>query len=566
MILALAAPEVAVAEPEIHVLAVSDDVDAAARLQYQLEQWFPEAGGAERLRAALGAPSRVKAPQLSKQDRELVDNLMSQAKDAYYQGELDRALGLLNAVAVVHKRQKRIPADDLIEFHTWRVSVNLAKGDRETARLAADDALALDPDLKVDLGVFNPLVQDLIDEVRAGLPVGELRAEGLPGDAVVWVDDRKVELPARVPPGRHRVVVWAPRLKPVESYVEVRARRARKLGLVPPVNVSPVRMDHRRELMALGRRSAALPLLVVQPKGEGLVAALVSDAEVSTTEMAERKGPELVAWVEQQREALQVAAGTRAPVEGMQVLADGSVLLALRSRKVKWDDCSGSRCPRFTVGGIGPQVDLRALKKRLYLTGRAEFVSYHLSQLKVTNEAVPPLSPEQHSFEVNAGGTLTGRAGVGRALIAPGRLGEGRLLAATGGLLVVHRAGRDVVDGGSVGIFPSSTRLGADLRGSYHDRLAPTLSLDAELGWQPFNFVAEHPAGTTGERPHGGGFDWMVRASFVDAPWDLSVGVTGRYQTTRFADVGDSRLVPTPEDAKESNIVHALTITLTREL
>lgn len=213
------------AASRIAVISVGTDAVPAGQLQRSVESRLVALPSVELMEAgAIAAEIGVKgdgaAPKPPDPEaRRKLDGLLEAARQSFRNGDYDDALQQL---ALAEGLAEPADTDDRVRVLLQRIAVLVKMEDRDKATAAARSALELQPDLVVDLNVFPPVVNTLVSEVRATLPVRyTIELTDLPAVVRILVDGRPVGRRFAASPGRHRVSVAAPGFRTLEIALDV---------------------------------------------------------------------------------------------------------------------------------------------------------------------------------------------------------------------------------------------------------------------------------------------------------------------------------------------------------
>ena len=192
------------------------------------------------------------------------------------------------------------------------------------------------------------------------------------------------------------------------------------------------------------------------------------------------------------------------------------------------------------------------------MTGAASWVSYDSSKVDV-------------KLPDGSRSTATGGA-TGRFLIGGGWRGlgpESELLRAVLALDVESHSSKDAANrGAKLNLLPSYTRAAVELRAGsrFVAPGLPSLRVDVELGLAPYAYYAETPEGASGDSPASGlGYLWSAALeTAASRRWGYRLGYAGELRSVKFTGEADAAVSPPMRNAEVSEMVHALSLSLTR--
>ncbi len=478
---------------------------------------------------APGAPAS--AEPVDADARRRAEALLKEATDAYLDGKgafaLDR-LGLLAAL----EDQRSVPAVDRVRARLWRAAVFSALKDDAHSDAEALAALALAPDLKVDLTEFPPSVEEIVTRVRPRLRTATVVLSGLPAGARVWIDERAVTSPFRAAFGTHRLFASAPGHRGVGRPIDVTGDLSVPLALPAelPGDIAAAiasvsgggtaSAQDLAKLRDLARRIDADALIVVDagatPHAAGIgsggdpirAVAMRDAADVAT--FAESAVPSL-------RKARPNAALSRTSM-GWQIATRGALVYDARTHDV------GGVAARYS--GAGPALGLDVSRALWVGALDVSRVQYGLNKVRV-------FFRDGNSGESNGGVTTTARlAGAAR----PFRGGDpdGSWLQGELALNSILHEGKPVRDSAGIdtGFEPGFTILApqAGVRGRLAFPIhAGTIAAEAAALFAPASLWSETPNGASGDSPRGG----TGLAAALGARWTrgrLGIGASWRYE------------------------------------
>lgn len=214
--LGVALPAWARDEPTVSVIVVGDRPAAAAQLQGLLETQLRELHSIDEELVGRARVARIvgsqepQSPGDTQAERARRRAQLKRASEAYYRDESAEALRRLSEVERLQELHASVPVAERIELHLWRTAVFILMNNLPGAQQEAEQALALDPGLKVDLDVFRPSLDRLVSAQRSRGTKVRVRLAGLPAGAVTVVDSRRTKSEMILRSGRHYLEVTAP--------------------------------------------------------------------------------------------------------------------------------------------------------------------------------------------------------------------------------------------------------------------------------------------------------------------------------------------------------------------
>lgn len=608
------APSARAADARVGVIVVGGDRAATGTAQRTLEvrvatlpsTTLRTAGEIAPVIANRAPPARTADPVARKKAADLI----AEASRAYYEDRLVEALDRLSAAGAVLELAPRVPVEDRVRLLLWRAAVLLALQSRDKAEAEARAALALSPQLTVDVSVFRPSLATLVEEQRArALPAATILFDGIPPGAELRVDDRTGSPRMALVPGRHWLWLRAPGFHEVERPFEIAADvvipAAMPLALEEGVDRAltaivargDVPPEMRPALERLADRLQVDALVLAAMRGDpaadarGLVwwranaRATASPTFAATTAGLAQLADWAAAHVASDRPATVGAAvattasptpaatpatasattvrpprtGTPRPprsrvgtVGAFTWGADAGFAVVSRTRRIQGGGSGFSS--GFT--GVGPRLALDARMGALQADLGVSYVSYAMSRLDVN-------LPSQGRTTIDGGATLTVDAVVGWRFDFGGDPDASAVAIGAGGFFEQHDA-KDIVDGGTaLGLFPSETRLGALVRVDGRYRVGNVsggpLFVTGALGIAPFTTWSESPAGTSGRDARTAPVP-SLSAGLRWQPGRLGVAVAyaGEIRNATFSGDAAAPLDPAIRDARLTQTLHGV--------
>ena len=305
LILVLTGP-VAAKPRRVHVVVVGDP-EGAESIAGALERTLASVDTVDLLGVA-----RVAAPPTIPANHDGAVARLGEAIDRFYANEVDLALAELDGIANVLPPSPETHALR-VTVATWRAAVLERKwtdGGRaepvpEDLRSAVRDLLQLDPDVRITIETFWPRFAELIERERRELPRVELRLRDVPTNARVWLQGRKIELRARVVPGRYQLRVAADEHVTTTETLEL--TRDVELSRPLPVSVAEDRAAAIGDAMQRGQidRALAQARRASKVTGADVIVLIAADRRsawsivhgVTTARSGHLDHGELVAWI-----------------------------------------------------------------------------------------------------------------------------------------------------------------------------------------------------------------------------------------------------------------------------
>lgn len=575
----------------VAVVATGDDAVTTGRVQWAVEQQLASVTDVELLptqviaTSALAESGRPPWPQLDPALESESQRLFDEVKKAYYLGDLKDALVRLRDV---EERVASAPASASglrARVELWRTAINLGAGRKNAALLAAREALRIRPALKVDLSVFSPQVEALVNDARNELTLVTASFQGLPEGGQIRINfgPPATADEAPLPRGEHLLSARAPGYRYVEQKSTIEDGSTVDIHLPIALKDSTdrvVRAAFRRgTVTAEARRrfaqvlDADLLVLVLDEGGttatnsRAMVVALRQDAPVvvSPTLPASPQGQaELASWVGVQARRLVLPGASEGGARGWHVAVTGSVLVAQLTRNVDWEGCGPNCIDSLKLPGQGVDITLNAAQGQLLLMVEAMFLR-HPGPLEVTN--VFPDAPECASGGCSVDGptSIGGRAGVAyRLRTVHSESVDTEITLGLGAVYLKHNA-RDVVDQlGPIHALPTYQHVAPEVRttGELH---VHGLTLGGQIAVAPIGAWTESPVGTTGVSvTRALAWEARLKATIRSGHWQLGVGAGTRTHQASFSGTATTRLDPAPNNATLRDVTQSVMVLFTR--
>lgn len=571
------------------MIAVGDDAAATGELQRALELRLSaskklELVGAAELSAALpAAPARPAGPRpIDPALQKEAAGLLQEATDAYYQDRAAVALDRLSALGALQDRTQAFPVSERVRILLWRTAVFLALKDATQAEAEALAALALNPDVKVDLNEFRPSVKDAVDRVRArGLSAVTILVSGLPAGATLELDDRPVTSPFKATAGKHRLSARAPGRHDLVRTFEATSDISVSMTL-------PYATDPGTEAMLMTLATSSSPTREQRLPADQIAAKLKVDWIVvatagrdanavalaypgATVHVAPPSTPgNVAAWIDQRLagDAVAIApAQTPRPVKtprpaGSTTLAiDAAGGLAWTARNRALEGKSGGGF-ETSFGGVGPRVTVDARYGSPFAQLEAQWVNYGISTLDVT-------LPDGSDASVTGGTTTLARlhGGWRHSLGGQGEPDAAPSVYGTLGFAYETHSAKDVKDpaAGKLGLLTGYQRTAVEIAAGGRYPFAGTLrpAVSAGVVVAPVSTWTETPANTSGKNPSPGvAFGWNLGVAVTPASrLTVAFEYAGAMRSVAFDGAADAPVDPELTDSTIDETFHTVGVT-----
>lgn len=518
--------------------------EGAGDLQRQIETRLVSVPGvqavsSEQLAESLGSPPA--GPHVNADAVRHARAALDDAQKAYYLGEYDRAARAVDVATRIQQTQVWVPREQQVRAACWQAVLALAREQPERAREHIRDALALEPELQLDLRQFPPSLSRLLAAQRSRMQWHVLTVEH-PAGARVWVDGRRISsAQARLPAGRHRVWAAAPGRRALGERLELTsdatwtARLPLRLEDATDSQLVALTRQYTHELAPqlreLGEDEDIDAWLIVTIIDETAFSALVCQHGVERarepSSMSDRRVAHLVRWAAQRLAHEQ----TLERPYRVYTTVSASTQFALRNRTVSDAEYDGYTM-RFT--GTGPSLAVRARMQRVVGVAEASWTYYGF------HTATANL-PDGSLDTVDGGFTLATRAAVGyRQPLGSRRGAQGPSVALLAGGSFAHHHADVFTDDFNrpVGLLTSHQRTSGDLRLRAEAPFrAGRLSVipSAELTVSPWVRWRERSEVSLGSNPTAAP-STRLRAGLglASRPWSLQLALSHERTQVRF--------------------------------
>ena len=567
-LLVLALPFVLAGPPpartRIAVIATGPDALAAGAAQAAVESTLRaepslDVVPAERIAAVVCPRCAPERPAL---DAALQAQLAAQieaAANAFYDAEFDASLEALANAEGLTRGTRYVPVKDRITIHLWRATVFQAQRNTGLAEAQAAAALALDPQLQVDLGVFRPSVKELVDQLRATVRAAPitLTIGGAPAQAAVRVDDRPVPgAVVRVAKGRHWIEVAAPGFRTALVSVELAAPARIDVPLAPALPAALAELATRALGGAKLSRAELDPVnaiagavLFVAPRADGgYEAALVRDGRVTRESVPGGGGSAaaLSRWISSSLPRGDGGVTVRGSAGPGTLSITAHAALASPTRVRLLEGHEGQRVEMPLVA-LGPAVHVEIAKGWWLADARLAWAS-HFANVEVAGPA--------ETTQGGAGSVLEARAAFA------GLFTFGRFRIGPHGAVSFERLALDPVEqqGRDLALFNGHQRIGFEIGARARTPFVADFSLDSSAGVSVGHF-REDPAGASGDASLSmPGIELEVALSKPAGPWIVGGGWAFSTWTVVFEGPGDAPLDPPLENATLTESVHRVSV------
>ena len=548
------------------VIVVHDDDRIAGEVQQRLES---KVGVSSDIR--LRPSSSLVVSTVAREDgtAKRVEAILTKAKDAYWEEQLDLALTLVRE-AEGELRESRYHSFDTARISQWRAALLLAKQDEFAADRETRAALAIAPDMQVDLDIFRPSVAKLFERIRAATPQGvAVSIAGAPAGARFWIDERIVGARTVVTPGAHRLHVEANGYRTLDHAIDVTSSVTIQAGMAPalPAKTSAILIafaggktlddNDRATLSELLARSKADAVAVVARSENGLRARTFDGKQAVPPSGAV---PQTAAG-ESSRVEWSLASVGGAPAgraaARMEWSAQAGVVAASRSWELRSADGG-----RLSLGysGSGAGLDLRARQRAVRIEASGAYVDFGSKKEQVDLGATQATA---------AGGSmLSGRIGAGYELSA------GRVAIVPGiAFALDHFDSAHLRDqDGDLGLLPSMQRVALDAQARVDLPLSlvpnarpAVFSLHGAVS--PWSSWRTTPAKSLGESSTGDvSFGWGASMNVgLPKQWATRIAYDGHRRSVTFDGTGSAPVDPTVRDARGVEVRHAVSVSFGRD-
>lgn len=568
--IALLSPVLAAAQTtRVGVIAVGSDPVIAGALQSRVDRALAAQKNLVLVPRAELALRLAAGSAVARDDGRLA-GLFAQAKEAYFDDRLDEASERVDEAARIIDEGLAVPGSDRTTVLTWRTALALAAKDEAKANEQCRLLLNLAPDTQPDLDVFRPSVKAYVDELRPKLqkPI-EIKIEGAPAGARLEVDRRLVDAKFRIGTGRRTLIVRAPGYRAISVPFGAESDRAVVVALaLEPGDKALVGLESSvwtdgpsPALSELGTRLGVDAFAIVAARADGTTrAVLVSrgGAPRRSDSFAAGKDPEtgVASWL-----TGVLAPGAKAPIPtatpratrdgALAWTVDAGLAFAQRSRAV---EASGGAGFDAAFTGAGGFVDGEAWLGRFVGGARGGWTHYFST---ATFEM-----PDGTDASVVGGQTMRMDLCGGARVF--GSAERSAVTALVEAVYETHRAEDLADDQGDLGFFASYNRIaaGAGVRG---ETSFSRVRAHAGVSVHPLHLWTESEE-KTGTKPSGApAFGLRAGAAMpVASAWEVQTEYLGELRSVAFDGPADMPTDPAVQDAKVSEQVHSLSLTLRR--
>lgn len=564
----------------IALICLDEDAAAAGGRQQRLERRLRNE---KELRTAAEAAVKLAPAAKSAHGQEsVVDEILLSAREAYWSNDLALAESGITSAASAIDAMGSTPSTDRATILLWRAALLLAKGDNSGAQTAAERLLTLAPDAKVDLDVFPPSFAKLVEKVRVSLPAPvSVHFVGMPAGARLWIDGRPAAERWSVARGSHLLRAEAAGFRSIDLSFEAKSDFSIEVGL--PLALKPElertllvfaagkepNTSERTQIWEILFRINADTLLVIARVDGGLRARLFRRGESSAP------GAVVPATSDGEKSILEWAISSLASSENR---AEGSrpVRLPYRTAKIPcawavqgglgistraWA-VEGAAGGRFAAAfsGVGPMLSGKFARLNVIGEVSAALASYGLKK--------EPIKMDDGSrVHVGGGSTIFTDIRTGYRFRLGGET-KSTVVVLAGGSVEHHQAQPLEDSVGDVGLLPSWDRASLDL-GARAEVPLMVLTIPAVLSfngrgspwsrWRTSDALGSSPTASP-EFAWGASLDFEVGTKLV-----CGLAYDGHRRALSFEGTGKSPLDPPLRDAKATEQVHVLQVTIGKE-